>query len=305
MLCWETLQTHLTTKTLARRGDFFSLIDSTNEEAKRRARAGAETGSVFAADYQSGGKGRLGRRWESAKGESLLFSLLLKKPLLPENLGLLPLLSGVAVCRTLREDLGLDARIKWPNDVLLGSRKVCGILAESGSGPDGLWAVVGMGLNLSQPAFPADLEKRATSLFLGRRERTERVRAAFRHLQPLRSRCFRPGTLPDAYVPLCQSLGRRVRFNPRRPGALRHCRRHRAGRRFARLAARRGDPPRLQRGSHRAGHLRRINTHPRAGRGTGVFFLWFLIDMDVHLRERHMDAVFVKRELDRFLQRII
>lgn len=211
MLCWETLQTHLTTKTLARRGDFFSLIDSTNEEAKRRARAGAETGSVFAADYQSGGKGRLGRRWESAKGESLLFSLLLKKPLLPENLGLLPLLSGVAVCRTLREDLGLDARIKWPNDVLLGSRKVCGILAESGSGPDGLWAVVGMGLNLSQPAFPADLEKRATSLFLAGVKEPDAcalLSGICNRLEPLLS----AGTLPDAYVPLCQSLGRRVRF---------------------------------------------------------------------------------------------
>ena len=137
---------------------------STNADLLARAAAGAAAGTVLVAESQSGGRGRLGRSWESPAGAGLTFSILLRPAPLAPAWGWLPLLTGLALART----LGSQARLKWPNDVLYGPRgaKVAGILVQSESAA----VVVGVGLNVStrQPELPVET---ATSLLIeGHRE---------------------------------------------------------------------------------------------------------------------------------------
>lgn len=135
---------------------------STNADLLRRAEAGAAEGLVLVAESQTGGRGRLGRAWVSPPGTSLTFSVLLRAPGVPPGmLGWLPLLAGLATAAAVRRVAGVDARLKWPNDVLAGEAKLAGILAE---GRDGA-VVVGIGLNvsLSRAELPVPT---ATSLYL-------------------------------------------------------------------------------------------------------------------------------------------
>ena len=139
-------------------------VDSTQSHAFALATEGAPDGTVVVADVQTAGRGRRGRAWRAEPGTSLLASVLLR-PRLP--VGALPLLSltaAVAVAETLA-DLDVAARIKWPNDVLARGRKIAGILLESRLGAETVVAV-GIGVNLRQRAFPADLVARATSVLV-------------------------------------------------------------------------------------------------------------------------------------------
>jgi BirA family transcriptional regulator, biotin operon repressor / biotin---[acetyl-CoA-carboxylase] ligase len=123
-------------------------VRSTNDEARTLAERGAPSGSVVVARRQTEGRGRADRSWQSEPG-GLYLSALIRDP--PGPPGLLPLGAGVAVVDALRV-LGVAARVKWPNDVLsLSGRKLAGILVEGRSGPDGSFAVVGIGLNVANP----------------------------------------------------------------------------------------------------------------------------------------------------------
>jgi BirA family transcriptional regulator, biotin operon repressor / biotin---[acetyl-CoA-carboxylase] ligase len=131
--------------------------DSTNERARELAIRGAPGGTLVTASQQTAGRGRQGRTWVAPEGRALLCSLLLRDP--PR---LLPLAAGVAVASV----VGPEAAVKWPNDVLLGGRKVAGILVEGR--PQERWAVVGIGLNvaLRDDDFPPELRQRAGTLGL-------------------------------------------------------------------------------------------------------------------------------------------
>ncbi|MEO6858337.1 MAG: biotin--[acetyl-CoA-carboxylase] ligase [Solirubrobacteraceae bacterium] len=131
--------------------------DSTNTRARELAAAGAPHGTVVTAAEQSAGRGRQGRTWTAPPGRALLCSVLVRDP--PR---LLPLLAGAAVAQV----VGPQAQVKWPNDVLIGGRKVAGILVEGR--PHERWAVVGVGVNVAlRPSdFPAELRERATSMGL-------------------------------------------------------------------------------------------------------------------------------------------
>jgi BirA family biotin operon repressor/biotin-[acetyl-CoA-carboxylase] ligase len=133
------------------------LIDSTNERARELAGAGAPHGTLVTATEQSAGRGRQGRTWSAPAGRALLCSIIIRDP--PR---LLPLVAGAAVA----DVAGPDALVKWPNDVLLGGRKVAGILVEGR--PQEAWAVVGVGLNvaLRESDFPSELRGRAGTLGL-------------------------------------------------------------------------------------------------------------------------------------------
>lgn len=136
--------------------------DSTNERAKQLALGGAPHGTLVTADEQSAGRGRQGRVWVSASGHALLMSLVVRG--LGRGDELLPLVAGVAVCEACEGVAGVSCRIKWPNDVWIEGRKVCGILVEGR--PQEGWAVLGIGLNVSTPSFPDELAETATSLVL-------------------------------------------------------------------------------------------------------------------------------------------
>jgi len=133
---------------------------STMDDARRLVRGGAPSGTVVVTDYQSEGRGRrAGRHWHSAPGESLMFTLALEQPKEPVTRSLV---MAASVALVLEERFGLEVAVKWPNDVLVRGRKICGILADHESG----WLYLGVGLNVRQASFPAELAPHATSIRL-------------------------------------------------------------------------------------------------------------------------------------------
>ena len=142
----------------------FDSLPSTNTEAARQARAGAAEGLCVVAREQTAGRGRQQRAWASPADAGLYFSVVLRPRLEAAAWPLVALAAAVAVRDALRESCRLDADIKWPNDLLAGGRKLCGILAEAVEAGRGRACVVGIGVNLSDGAFPPELRERATSV---------------------------------------------------------------------------------------------------------------------------------------------
>ncbi|MFD2082113.1 BirA family transcriptional regulator, biotin operon repressor / biotin-[acetyl-CoA-carboxylase] ligase [Actinopolymorpha cephalotaxi] len=199
---------------------------STNADVRALAVAGAPEGTLVATDYQSAGRGRLLREWTSPPRSGLMFSLLLRPVEVPaQHWPWLPLLTGCAVVEALESAAGVRPRLKWPNDVLLDDRKVCGILLERVETPTGPAAVVGVGLNVSTTA--AELPgSHATSLRLAGAATTDRgtlLVAVVRTLEALYAAwraggdvaADRPddlhGGLRAAYRARCATVGRDVR----------------------------------------------------------------------------------------------
>ncbi|MCB2204198.1 biotin--[acetyl-CoA-carboxylase] ligase [bacterium] len=163
----------------------FESTDSTNAEAKRRIReglkpdaadvhrAGCVEGTVITADHQTSGRGRFDRQWEDMAGQSVLASYILYPRRAPEEWGGLPLLAGLAVQRALSPLLPGGVQLKWPNDVLVDGKKICGILVESGMLGNQPWAVAGIGINVLQREFPGSYRYPPTSLLLERGQLTE------------------------------------------------------------------------------------------------------------------------------------
>jgi BirA family biotin operon repressor/biotin-[acetyl-CoA-carboxylase] ligase len=161
----RTIRQRLRTKHLGHKIYCFVTIDSTNSYAKSLAHQGIAEGALVIAEKQTEGRGRLGRTWTSEGGKNLTFSLLLRPTIQPGSIGILSLAAGVAVTQTIREVSGLAAECKWPNDVLVDGRKVCGILSEGIFHREQLVAVVmGIGLNVNQTSFAEDLFEKATSI---------------------------------------------------------------------------------------------------------------------------------------------
>jgi len=149
----------------------FQSIGSTSDQAKALAEDGAGHGEVVVAEAQTGGRGRRGRSWVTAPGRNVAFSVVLRPSGLPTaRAPELTLVASLAICDALRR-AGVDAGIKWPNDVLVGGRKIAGILTELAAEPDQVhWVVVGVGVNVNTRAedFPPELRGLATSVLLER-----------------------------------------------------------------------------------------------------------------------------------------
>ena len=142
----------------------FESLPSTNTELARRASEGAAEGLAIVAEEQTAGRGRLQRAWSSPKGAGLYFSILLR-PTIPQNYWpLITFMAALAVGDALREASGVQTDIKWPNDLLSGERKICGILAEAMDTPVGRAVILGIGVNLTENAYPPELAKVAISV---------------------------------------------------------------------------------------------------------------------------------------------
>jgi BirA family transcriptional regulator, biotin operon repressor / biotin---[acetyl-CoA-carboxylase] ligase len=141
----------------------FDTIDSTNTEALKQARLGAEEGLCIVARQQTAGRGRHGRVWVSEKDAGLYFSIVLRPKFDTQYLPLITLMAGVAVHDALSE-FGIEADIKWVNDLLVGERKICGILAETTETDRGIAVIVGIGVNLKSSNFPPEIADTATSI---------------------------------------------------------------------------------------------------------------------------------------------
>ncbi len=138
---------------------------STNAEALAAATAGEPEGSVFLAEEQTSGRGRGGHGWHSEKSAGIYLSVLLRPAMSPAEVLMLTLASGLAARTAVKHVTGVDADLRWPNDLLLGERKFCGILAEMHAEATRVrHVVVGIGLNVNHESLPADLKASATSL---------------------------------------------------------------------------------------------------------------------------------------------
>jgi len=142
----------------------FESLPSTNTELARLASEGAAEGVSIVADEQTAGRGRLQRAWSSPRGAGLYFSILLRPTTRQNYWPLITFMAALAVGDALREACGLETDIKWPNDILSGERKICGILAEAIDTPAGRAVILGIGINLTENAFPPELANVATSV---------------------------------------------------------------------------------------------------------------------------------------------
>ena len=157
---------------------FYPVVGSTQDKAAELFQTLGKGGIFVAADFQETGRGREARKWAAPKGEALLFSLVLLPGHAQSHLHLLTITAALAVCDALRSHLKLKPEVKWPNDVLLSGKKVCGILTEMLTTKKVEKAMImGIGLNVNQgqAAFPGDLEHVATSLFLETGKRAPRL----------------------------------------------------------------------------------------------------------------------------------
>lgn len=163
------IQSLLETRFLGRELKFHQTIDSTNQALKILAMEEAPEGTVVLSDRQEKGKGRLGRTWMSEPGKGIWMSLLLRPQLHPAMVQSLTLAAAVAVCQAIEPYCRNKPGIKWPNDILIDGKKVCGILTEMSAEADRvLWVVVGIGLNVhhNKEDFPLELRETATSMKL-------------------------------------------------------------------------------------------------------------------------------------------
>src|SRR5678816_27543 len=142
----------------------FDSLPSTNLEAANRAIEGADEGLCIVAGEQRAGRGRLGRQWISPRGAGIYFSVVLRPKFDQSVWPLITLLASITVQETLLQACELQTDIKWPNDILHGEKKLCGILAETVETIRGRAVIVGIGINLTKAALPRELESVATSV---------------------------------------------------------------------------------------------------------------------------------------------
>ncbi len=163
----KVLETRLKGTSFARRIHHFFKLDSTNSVALALAAGGEPHGTLVIAEEQTAGRGRLGRAWHSEKTSGIYLSLILRPPLGPQQAPLLTLAAGLGACDAVAEVTSLQVELRWPNDLYLGGKKFCGILTEMQAESQRLhYVVVGIGVNVNQARFPAELEAVATSLRL-------------------------------------------------------------------------------------------------------------------------------------------
>lgn len=159
------LESRLATQWLGKEIVYKEVTTSTNADVRKMAEDGAENGLLVVADGQTLGKGRRGRMWESPKGTNLYFSMLLKPDFSPDKASMVTLVAAYSVTKVIRENTGLDAKIKWPNDIVVNKKKVCGILTEMSMERDYIHhIVVGIGINVNEEEFPTEIADMATSL---------------------------------------------------------------------------------------------------------------------------------------------
>lgn len=206
----------LKTQSIGQTVHFFPVLDSTQITAHSIAKEGAVDGTTVIADQQVGGKGRMGRPWHSPSGSGIWMSIILRPELELHRCPQMTLLTAVAVVQAIRDTTGLEAQIKWPNDILLNGKKICGILTELNAEWGNInYLIIGIGMNVNVPSFPQELQDIATSLYIEAGQEVKRVSLIQRileHLEILYKLYIQDGF--SAIKPLWESyantIGRRV-----------------------------------------------------------------------------------------------
>lgn len=214
----EVIMAGLNTRFIGGRIRYVATATSTNDLARAMAREGASEGAVVVAEEQTRGKGRMGRRWECPAGAGLLFSLILRPDLRPPEAPVLTLVAAVAAARGIEVVTGLKPGIKWPNDLLIAGRKVCGILTEMAGEMDRVdFVVLGIGINVNmgRRPLPKGLAAETTSLDLEVGKRLDRaaiLRAVLQEMETWYSRFLEEGAGPviSEWKVRSATLGNRV-----------------------------------------------------------------------------------------------
>lgn len=155
------------TEWVAREVLYFDTIDSTNTKAQELAEKGYPSGTLVVADKQESGKGRRGRSWVSPSGTGIFMTLMIKPDINPNNASMLTLVAALAVAKAITSVTGEEAMIKWPNDIVVNGKKVCGILTEMNAQFDYInHIVVGIGINVHNESFPEEISQMASSLMI-------------------------------------------------------------------------------------------------------------------------------------------
>lgn len=161
----QTVAPKLDTKSWGRNLLFFEEVDSTNNVIKKEAENGAPDGTLAIAEIQTAGRGRRGRSWSSPKGSGIWMSYLLRPEIAPGNASMLTLVAAMAARKAIYQETGLEALIKWPNDIVVRGKKICGILTEMNAEVDWVhYVVIGIGFNVNTKEFPEEIRPVATSL---------------------------------------------------------------------------------------------------------------------------------------------
>lgn len=193
-------------------------VNSTNDYLKKLGNEGCENGTVVAAREQTRGKGRLGRTWQSKKDDGIAFSVLLRPNVAPSEVSAITPLAGLAVCKAIREYTKLDCVIKWPNDIIIGRKKLVGILTEMSAEFDAVeYVITGIGINVDHTSFPEEIAFKATSLLLetGRHiDKNEFLACVLEHLENefVKNNLELTPTALSEYTELCATVGRSVTF---------------------------------------------------------------------------------------------
>lgn len=167
VLSKNELESRMQTKWIGQTIYYFDETDSTNNDVRRFMSEGEKQGLLVVADKQTAGKGRRGRTWISPAGANIFMSVGLKPDLSPDKASMLTLVMAMAVCEATCEITKLDCKIKWPNDIVVNGKKICGMLTEMEAELDCIHSViVGVGINVNQKQFPEEISKTATSLAL-------------------------------------------------------------------------------------------------------------------------------------------
>lgn len=162
----------------------FDEIDSTNTKAKELAEQGYPSGTLVVADRQIAGRGRRGRSWDSPAGIGIFMTLLLKPDINPNNASMLTLVTALATAQAIADVTGAEAKIKWPNDIVINGKKVCGILTEMSAQFDYInHIVIGIGINVHNESFPEEIRETASSLLLESGKRIHRADLIARFLE--------------------------------------------------------------------------------------------------------------------------
>lgn len=159
------LESRMTTKWAGHPVVCYKVLESTNLQAKLDAEKGAPQGTLIVADMQTAGRGRRGRAWSSPPGKNVYFTLILKPEIEPDKASMLTPVMGLAVAEGIRRTCNAEAMIKWPNDIVIDGKKVCGMLAELSVERDFIhYVVIGVGINVGQQAFPEEIAQTAVCL---------------------------------------------------------------------------------------------------------------------------------------------
>jgi len=218
LLTTEAIASKLSTEWAGQEILSFDEIDSTNNEVKRRAEAGAGHGLLAVSEVQTAGRGRMGRPWSSPAGSGIWMSLLLRPALSPIQASGLTLVMALAVREAIMAMTGADCGIKWPNDIVSEGKKVCGILTEMSAEPDRInHVVIGVGINVTDDSFPEEIRDRAISVWqicgqkIRRAELIAEILKRFEHFYDLYLQNGNMSALLEEYNAALINRGRKVR----------------------------------------------------------------------------------------------